>query len=81
MNHIAAFDAVKTAINIMKMYVWKNRADWCEDDPDAQDYTKNKPDISSNGDALITLAVCDILTPVYQDGVFYTDNNGAIYIL
>lgn len=31
--------------------------------------------------ALETLAECDIITPVYQDGVFYTDADGAIYVL
>ena len=32
-------------------------------------------------DALAALAECDIITPAYQDGTFYTDVNGAIYIL
>ena len=32
-------------------------------------------------DALEALAECSILTPAYQDGVFYTDTDGAIYVL
>lgn len=32
-------------------------------------------------DALQALAECGILTPAYQDGVFYTDDSGAIYTL
>lgn len=38
---------------------------------------------SSGGsaEALEALAECGILTPAYQDGVFYTDADGAIYTL
>ena len=32
-------------------------------------------------DALEALTECGILTPTYQDGVFYTDTEGAIYAL
>ena len=32
-------------------------------------------------DALEALTECGILTPTYQDGVFYTDTDGAIYAL
>ena len=31
--------------------------------------------------AIEALAECGILTPVYQDGVFYTDADGAVYVL
>ena len=39
------------------------------------------PESLNNSDALECLAECGIITPVYQDGTFYTDVNGAIYIL
>lgn len=32
-------------------------------------------------DALTDLAECGVLTPAYQDGTFYTDASGAIYVL
>ena len=32
-------------------------------------------------DALEALAECGIVTPAYQDGVFYTDADGTIYVL
>ena len=32
-------------------------------------------------DALTALAECGVLTPAYQDGTFYTDASGAIYVL
>lgn len=32
-------------------------------------------------EALLFMSECGLLTPVYQDGIFYTDNNGAIYVL
>ena len=32
-------------------------------------------------DAITALAECGILTPAYQDGVFYTDADGSIYTL
>ena len=32
-------------------------------------------------DAIEVLAECGIITPAYQDGVFYTDADGAIYVL
>ena len=32
-------------------------------------------------DAIEALAECEIVVPAYQDGVFYTDVNGAIYTL
>ena len=31
--------------------------------------------------ALESLAECGVIVPVYQDGVFYTDASGAIYVL
>lgn len=38
-------------------------------------------EIANEVDALAALAECGIITPAYQDGTFYTDVNGAIYIL
>lgn len=38
-------------------------------------------EIADEVDALAALAECGIITPAYQDGAFYTDVNGAIYIL
>lgn len=38
-------------------------------------------EIADEVDALAALAECGIITPAYQDGTFYTDVNGAIYIL
>lgn len=38
-------------------------------------------DIAIATDALEALAECGILAPAYQDGVFYTDTDGAIYVL
>lgn len=32
-------------------------------------------------DAITTLAELDIITPAHQDGTFYTDNDGAIFVL
>lgn len=32
-------------------------------------------------EALASLSECGMITPAYQDGVFYTDTDGAIYIL
>ncbi len=36
---------------------------------------------SGDAEALEALAKCGILTPAYQDGVFYTGADGAIYVL
>lgn len=36
---------------------------------------------AGDAEALEALAECGILTPAYQDGVFYTDTDGAIYVL
>lgn len=38
-------------------------------------------EIADEVDVLAALAECGIITPAYQDGTFYTDVNGAIYIL
>lgn len=38
-------------------------------------------EIADEVDVLVALAECGIITPAYQDGTFYTDVNGAIYIL
>lgn len=37
--------------------------------------------VAGETDALASLSECGIITPVYQDGVFYTDDSGAIYVL
>lgn len=36
---------------------------------------------SSGAEAIEALSECGIVIPAYQDGVFYTDENGAIYTL
>lgn len=36
---------------------------------------------ATDSDALAALSECGILTPAYQDGTFYTDDSGAIYVL
>lgn len=36
---------------------------------------------ASGIEALETLAECGVIVPAYQDGVFYTDASGAIYVL
>ena len=38
-------------------------------------------EISNEIEALETLAECGVIVPAYQDGVFYTDASGAIYVL
>lgn len=60
---------------------------WLIWDPETGDYVdtgvKASGDIEAAGDAeaLEALAECGILTSAYQDGVFYTDTDGAIYAL
>ena len=39
------------------------------------------PEPMNDSDTIEALAECGIITPAYQDGVFYTDADGAIYIL
>ena len=39
------------------------------------------PEYTNNSDALEALAECSIITPAYQDGTFYTDADGTIYVL
>lgn len=41
----------------------------------------DKWETAVDSDAIESLAECDIITPAYQDGVFYTDTDGAIYVL
>ena len=41
----------------------------------------DKWEAAVDSDAIESLAECDIITPAYQDGVFYTDTDGAIYVL
>lgn len=38
-------------------------------------------EISNDIDALVMLAEHGVIVPAYQDGVFYTDASGAIYVL
>ena len=44
---------------------------------EATDFPESTKDLN----ALEVLAKCGIITPAYQDGVFYTDTDGTIYIL
>lgn len=37
--------------------------------------------VADEVDALAALPECGIITPAYQDGTFYTDADGAIYVL
>lgn len=37
--------------------------------------------VADEAEAIVALSECGILTPAYQDGTFYTDADGAIYIL
>ena len=37
--------------------------------------------VADEVDALAALSECSIVTPAYQDGTFYTDADGAIYVL
>ena len=39
------------------------------------------PESTNDSDALEALAECGIITPAYQDGTFYTDAYGTIYVL
>lgn len=39
------------------------------------------PESMNDLDAIEVLAECGIIAPAYQDGVFYTDTSGAIYVL
>lgn len=43
--------------------------------------TTDFPESTNDLDALEMLAECGIIIPAYQDGVFYTDTDGTIYIL
>lgn len=36
-------------------------------------------DVATAEDAVVSLATCGVVTPVYQDGIIYTDADGAIY--
>lgn len=45
------------------------------------EWEADKMETAVDSDAIESLAECDIITPAYQDGVFYTDTDGAIYIL
>ena len=39
------------------------------------------PEPMNDSDAIEALAECGIITPAYQDGTFYTDADGTIYVL
>lgn len=39
------------------------------------------PESTNDSDAIEALVECGIITPVYQDGTFYTDTDGVIYVL
>jgi hypothetical protein len=55
------------------------QSDWNQNDPNALDYIKNKPD---EQDALILLVeVGFVELAVAADGSIYTDENGKIYTL
>ena len=37
--------------------------------------------VANEVEALVSILECGFLTPVYQDGMIYTDSDGSIYIL
>ena len=37
--------------------------------------------VAGEAEALESLSECGAIVPAYQDGVFYTDASGAIYVL
>lgn len=58
------------------------KADWAQENPDAPDYIKNKPDIPTEEDIMAMLTEAGVIEPLYADAnTVYTDNNGAVYIL
>lgn len=59
-------------------WVWNAGTGQYEDTGKSYEITIETADST---DALEALAECSILTPAYQDGVFYTDTDGAIYVL
>lgn len=48
---------------------------------DISQLSEEMESVADEVDAVVSLAECGILTPVYQDGTFYADDNGFIYTL
>ena len=42
---------------------------------------EEKVSVAGEAEALESLSECGVIVPAYQAGVFYTDANGAIYVL
>lgn len=59
-------------------WVWNAGTGQYEDTGKSYEITIETADST---DALAALAECGVLTTVYQDGTFYTDVDGAIYVL
>lgn len=59
-------------------WVWDAGTGQYEDTGESYETTIETADLT---DALAALAECGIITPAYQDGTFYTDTDGAIYVL
>lgn len=59
-------------------WVWNAETGQYEDTGTSYEITIETADST---DALAALAECGVMTPVYQNGTFYTDADGAIYVL
>lgn len=57
-------------LDTQKKYVLNNQDEWIE-----------IANVADEVDALAALSECGIITPAYQDGTFYTNADGAIYVL
>lgn len=58
------------------------KADWAQENPEAPDYIKNKPDIPTEEDIMAMLTEVGVIEPLYADAnTVYTGSNGAVYIL
>ena len=76
-------EANVTEINNHPPYPGDNNK-WMIWDVDRHEYVESDIEIANVADeaeALEALSECDIITPAYQDGTFYTDTDGAIYVL
>ena len=72
-----------TEINNHPPYPGDNNK-WMIWDVNKHEYVESDIEIANVADeaeALEALSECDIITPAYQDGTFYTDTDGAIYVL
>ena len=72
-----------TEINNHPPYPGDNNK-WMIWDVDKHEYVESDIEIANVADeaeALEALSECGIITPAYQDGTFYTDTDGAIYVL